>query len=42
MNSHLSQDGILWRLFPDVRPRERERFLFFATLSALITAAQTI
>ena len=34
--------GIFWRLLPAVRPRERGRFLFFASLSALIVLAQTL
>jgi HEAT repeat protein len=42
MRSLRSQDGIFWRIFPDVRRHERERFLFFAALSTLITAAQTV
>lgn len=42
MEPHPAQPGILWRLFPDVRPRERERFRFFAVLSGLITLAQTV
>ena len=33
---------MLWRLLPAVRPSERERFLLFFGLWALITAAQTI
>lgn len=35
-------NGLLWRFFPEVRRRERERFLFFAALSGLITGAQTV
>jgi HEAT repeat protein len=37
-----NSSGILWRAFPEVRPLERERFLFFAALSGLITLAQTV
>ncbi len=33
---------MFWRFFPDVRLRERERFLFFGALSALITLAETV
>lgn len=33
---------LLWRLFPAVRPDERERFLFFFKLSALLSLAQTL
>jgi len=36
------RNGILWRAFPEVRPLERERFRFFAALSAIITLAQTV
>ncbi len=32
----------LWRLFPTVRNAERERFLFFFSLSALISCGQTL
>jgi HEAT repeat protein len=42
LESKPQRDGIIWRLFPDVRRRERERFVFFALLSGLITLAQTI
>jgi len=42
MSSSLESHGILWRFFPDVRPRERERFLFFAALAGLITLGQTV
>lgn len=42
MTPTLDGNGIFWRLFPDVRPRERERFRFFATLATLITLAQTV
>ncbi|MCZ6465321.1 MAG: HEAT repeat domain-containing protein, partial [Proteobacteria bacterium] len=34
--------GFFWRLLPAVRPGERQRFLFFASLSALIVLAQTL
>ncbi len=33
---------LAWRVLPDVRPRERRRFLFFAGLSTLIGLAQTL
>ncbi len=32
----------LWRLLPDVRAHERRRFLFFASLSGLVSMAQTL
>ena len=35
-------EAMFWRVFRDIRGYERPRFLFFATLSALITLAQTI
>lgn len=33
---------LFWRLFPDVRPQERPRFLFFAALATLVSLAQTL
>jgi HEAT repeat protein len=33
---------LLWRLLPEVRPRERGRFLFFVGLSGLVSLAQTL
>jgi HEAT repeat protein len=33
---------LLWRLLPEVRPRERGRFLFFLGLSGLVSLAQTL
>jgi HEAT repeat protein/ATP/ADP translocase len=34
--------GIFWRILPDVRLRERPRFLFFGILFFLLTAAETV
>ncbi len=34
--------GLFWKLFPDIRRHERSRFLFFAGLAALVSAAQTL
>ena len=33
---------LLGRLFPAVRPAEQARFLFFVSLLALVTLAQTL
>jgi HEAT repeat protein len=33
---------VIWRLLPDVRARERSRFLFFAGLFTLVSLAQTV
>ena len=38
----MTREGLERRLFPELRPRERGRFLFFAALSALLTGAQTV
>src|SRR5512134_3763163 len=38
----MAASGWLWTLLPDVRARERSRFLFFAGLVALLSFAQTL
>jgi ATP/ADP translocase/HEAT repeat protein len=38
----LAGTELAWRILPDVRPRERSRFLFFAGLSMLVGLAQTL
>ena len=42
MTSTDNRSPLLWRIFPDVRPREREKFGFFAALAFTITLAQTV
>ncbi len=42
MSSTYENDRIFWRIFPDVRRQERERFVFFALLSGMISLAQTV
>lgn len=42
MTSTDKRNQLLWRIFPDVRPREREKFGFFAALSFAITLGQTV
>ncbi|MBW2390907.1 MAG: hypothetical protein JRG89_21100, partial [Deltaproteobacteria bacterium] len=36
------EPSLYWRLMPSVRPPERDRFLFFFQLSALLSLAQTL
>src|SRR5215475_7845384 len=38
----MAASDALWRLLPDVRGGERDRFRFFAGLVALLTLAQTV
>ena len=38
----MAASAALWRLLPDVRAGEHDRFLFFAGLVALISLAQTL
>ena len=38
----MAASGWLWALLPDVRARERPRFLFFGALIALLSFAQTL
>ncbi len=40
--AHWSLNSLGWRLFPAVRHSERERFVFFSSLYAGITMAQTL
>jgi HEAT repeat protein len=42
MNDGSRREAVFWRVFRDIRGYERPRFLFFATLSAVITLGQTI
>ncbi|HZO08286.1 MAG TPA: hypothetical protein VFC77_02825, partial [Myxococcota bacterium] len=38
----MAATAALWRLLPDVRAGEYDRFLFFAGLVALLSLAQTL
>ena len=42
MSSTHESNRLLWRIFPHLRPLERERFVFFALLSGMLSLGQTV